>query len=234
MNEAGLPQKWRRRFFNAKSDQCIGNNNLVVNKANNKNHRISLKNMSGSFVVLLVGIATSFVIFIVELILLRKEKRNQPKVVDKLRIIVVKPAVNSVKAINNPPAPLSDNGVKIQVPNQPLQVITAKRAPPAPPAAAENAKKIIRLNRRPPIADKIKTEKVKPEPTAADKGKAVIKVVGSASSPGKKGLKMNVEGETKKEVNVVIVQAKIEEQQKEKQQQTNVEHPAVNITNPKK
>ena len=91
------------------------------------------------------------------------------------------------------------------------------------------------MNRRPPIADKIKTEKVKPEPTAAGKEKALIKVVGSASAPGKKGLKMNVEGETKKEVNVVIVvKAKIEEQKKEKQQQTNVEHPAVNITNPKK
>ena len=267
MNEAGLPQKWRRRYFNAKSDQCIGNDNLGVNNRvnNNKNHRISLKNMSGSFVVLLVGIAASFVIFIVELILLRKEKRQQPKVASKIPIIMVKPVKNL--KVNNPPATPSDNGNKIQVLIHPL--IEVKGAKPSTPPVG-NGSKIVAVNLRPPI-DKKKIEKAKPPsnlnrspvvrkpaigetkienakpepPPPAEKGK-VIKVAGIVPiladkedknylvpSPTFNNPKINGKDEAKKEANVVIVteQAKIDEQQKEKQ--AKVEHPVAPNLNKK-
>ena len=68
MNAEGLPEKWRRRF------QKDGNRCEKDRKEKKKrDQRITLFNMSGSFVVLLVGIVVSVVVYIIEFILLRRQ-----------------------------------------------------------------------------------------------------------------------------------------------------------------
>jgi hypothetical protein len=78
MNEARLPEKWRLQFEKG-DNQCVGNVAVVKDgKGKKRDQRISLRNMSGSFVVLLVGIFSSFVVFIIELALRRREAANLP------------------------------------------------------------------------------------------------------------------------------------------------------------
>ena len=69
MNAEGLPEKWRRLF------QRDGNLCEKYRKKKKKKceQQITLKNMSGSFVVLLVGMFSSVVVFIIELILRCRE-----------------------------------------------------------------------------------------------------------------------------------------------------------------
>ena len=78
MNEAGLLEKWRRRFQLA-GNRCVGNDGAERDgKANKKRdqQRIALNNMSGSFVVILVGMFSSVVVFIIELILRRRRENT--------------------------------------------------------------------------------------------------------------------------------------------------------------
>ena len=65
MNEAGLLNKWRILFRTGKG-RCVGKE-----KKEESLHRISLKNLSGSFVVYLVGIVSAVFVFIVEMIIYR-------------------------------------------------------------------------------------------------------------------------------------------------------------------
>ena len=78
MNEAGLPEKWRSRFRKGKN-RCTGKKEKTKPQSRHQsaNHRISLKDMSGSFVVLLVGISFSIAIFIIELILRRHNNNSK-------------------------------------------------------------------------------------------------------------------------------------------------------------
>ena len=68
MNDAGLPEKWRLRF-QRDGNRCEKNDG----KEKKRNQRITLKNISGSFVVILVGMFSSVVVFIIELIRRRRE-----------------------------------------------------------------------------------------------------------------------------------------------------------------
>jgi len=69
MNEARLPEKWRLQFEKG-DNRCVGNVAAVKDeKRKKRDQRITLKNISGSFVVLLVGIFSSFVAFIIERVL---------------------------------------------------------------------------------------------------------------------------------------------------------------------
>ena len=68
MNAEGLPEKWRLRF-QRDGNRCENNDG----KEKKRDQRITLKNISGSFVVLVVGIFFSLLVFIVELILRRRE-----------------------------------------------------------------------------------------------------------------------------------------------------------------
>jgi len=75
MNEAGLPEKWRRYFQMGKN---AGNRAAdKERKSKKKDQRITLTNMSGAFVVLLVGIFSSIVIFITELVLRHSESSSE-------------------------------------------------------------------------------------------------------------------------------------------------------------
>ena len=78
MNEAGLPEKWRSRFRTGKN-RCTGKKEKTKPQSRHQsaNHRISLKDMSGSFVVLLVGISFLIAIFIIELILRRHNNNSK-------------------------------------------------------------------------------------------------------------------------------------------------------------
>ena len=62
MNEAGLLDKWRSRFRKGKG-RCVGE------KKDDSLHRISLKNLSGAFVVFCVGIVSAVLVFVAELII---------------------------------------------------------------------------------------------------------------------------------------------------------------------
>jgi len=68
MNAEGLPEKWRL-LFQRNGNRCERGDG----KEKKRDQRITLKNMSGSFVVLVVGIFFSLLVFIVELILRRRE-----------------------------------------------------------------------------------------------------------------------------------------------------------------
>jgi len=73
MNEAGLPDKWRKQF-QTNSGHCLTNGGTKQNKkAGKKDQSITLKNLSGSFVVLLVGIFFSIILFIIELIIYHRK-----------------------------------------------------------------------------------------------------------------------------------------------------------------
>ena len=61
---------WEKKF-NPQPDRCLGDINKVL-----RNHRISLDNLSGAFVVLLMGYAFAFFVFIVEKIIYY-HKKNQ-------------------------------------------------------------------------------------------------------------------------------------------------------------
>jgi hypothetical protein len=62
--------KWRLYFENG-GNRCVGND--ADKNGRKKDYRLTLNNMSGSFVVLLVGIFCSVVVFIIESILQRRE-----------------------------------------------------------------------------------------------------------------------------------------------------------------
>ena len=68
MNDVGLPEKWRL-LFQRDGNRCEKNGG----KEKKRDQRITLKNISGSFVVLVVGIFFSLLVFIVELVLRRCE-----------------------------------------------------------------------------------------------------------------------------------------------------------------
>jgi len=72
VNEAGLTEKWRRRF-QRDGNRCIGNEKEKGRKTKKHDQRITLKNMSGSFVILVVGIFSSVIVFLTELIIRRRE-----------------------------------------------------------------------------------------------------------------------------------------------------------------
>lgn len=74
MKEAGLPDKWREQFQTYNGNHCLTNGGTKQNKkAGKKDQSITLKNLSGSFVVLLVGIFFSIILFIIELILYHRK-----------------------------------------------------------------------------------------------------------------------------------------------------------------
>ena len=93
MNEAGLPEKWRSRFRKG-NGRCTGKES----RDQSANHRITLKNMSGSFVVFLVGISFSITVFIIELIL-RRHNNN-------LKVVHIQPvaAARPVAKKSTPPS----------------------------------------------------------------------------------------------------------------------------------
>ena len=73
MNEAGLPEKWRLQIEKG-GNRCVGYDTKGGRNANKKcDQRITLQNMSGPFLVLLVGMFSSLVVFIIELIIPRRE-----------------------------------------------------------------------------------------------------------------------------------------------------------------
>ena len=76
MNDAGLPEKWRLRF-QRDGNRCEKNDG----KEKKRNQRITLKNISGSFVVILVGMFSSVFVFIIELILRRRREYTSVAVI---------------------------------------------------------------------------------------------------------------------------------------------------------
>ena len=101
MNEAGLPEKWRSRF--RKGNRCTGKEKKKPpTRHQSANHRITLKNLSGSFVVFLVGISFSIAIFIIELILRRRNRSS--KVVP-----IQPPAASAAVVVPNKPRPIDKN-----------------------------------------------------------------------------------------------------------------------------
>ena len=100
MNEAGLPEKWRSRFRKG-NGRCTGKeekNKPQSRRHPSANHRITLQNLSGSFVVFLVGISFSIAVFIIELILRRRN--NNSRVVH----IQPVPAARPVAKKSTPPS----------------------------------------------------------------------------------------------------------------------------------
>ena len=77
MNAEGLPEKWRLLF------QRNGNRCEKDDGKNKRDQRITLKNISGSFVVLVVGMFSSLLAFIVELLFRRRESAT----VDVLTVV---------------------------------------------------------------------------------------------------------------------------------------------------
>ena len=74
MNEAGLTNKWRERYEKGHNNRCTDAKTAEKERKTKKHdQRITLQNMSGSFVVLLVGIFCSVIVFIIELILRSRE-----------------------------------------------------------------------------------------------------------------------------------------------------------------
>ncbi len=63
MQETGLLGKWLETTFNPKPTEC-----LLKNKKNTGNHRITLKNLTSAFTLLIFGISVSFIVFVIELI----------------------------------------------------------------------------------------------------------------------------------------------------------------------
>ena len=70
MAEAGLLDEWRSRF-QRDNGHCVDKKKQKGNRQTQTNNRITLKNLSGAFVVLFVGYLTSIFLFIGELILYR-------------------------------------------------------------------------------------------------------------------------------------------------------------------
>ena len=77
MNAEGLPEKWRLLF------QRNGNRCEKDDGKSKRDQRITLKNISGSFVVLVVGMFSSLLAFIVELLFRRRESAT----VDVLTVV---------------------------------------------------------------------------------------------------------------------------------------------------
>ena len=76
MAEAGLLDEWRSRF-QRDNGHCVDKKKQKGNRQTQTNNRITLKNLSGAFVVLFVGYLTSIFLFIGELILFRFSPRQQ-------------------------------------------------------------------------------------------------------------------------------------------------------------
>lgn len=106
MNEAGLSTKWRLRF-ERDGNRCVGNDDADKNaKERRNNQRITLSNMSGSFVILLVGLLFSVTVFIVELIFRRRESpvNNHLQLPAQTHTNLINN--NNGSIINTPPATL--------------------------------------------------------------------------------------------------------------------------------
>ena len=76
MAEEGLLDEWRSRF-QRDNGHCVDKKKQKGNRQPQTNNRITLKNLSGAFVVLFVGYLTSIFLFIGELILFRFFPRQQ-------------------------------------------------------------------------------------------------------------------------------------------------------------
>ena len=64
MQETGLLGKWLELTFNPKPTECL----WKKNKKNTGNHRITRKNLTSAFALLIFGISVSFLVFAIELI----------------------------------------------------------------------------------------------------------------------------------------------------------------------
>ena len=110
MNEAGLPEKWRSRFRKG-NGRCTGKKEKKKPQSRHHqsaNHRITLQNLSGSFVVLLVGISFSIAVFIIELILRRRNNNS--------RVVHIQPPPVAAPAVVNkssPPAVKQNDPVRV-------------------------------------------------------------------------------------------------------------------------
>lgn len=60
LQESGLLMHWERKYY-PQPDRCLGD----INKLS-RNQRISLSNLSGAFLVLLIGHALAFLVLIME------------------------------------------------------------------------------------------------------------------------------------------------------------------------
>jgi hypothetical protein len=105
MNEAGLPDKWRRMADRNVGYHCSGNmaDAKVKSKSKKQNQRIPLKNMLGSFVILLTGIFSSMVAFVFELIL-RRHQYASVTAIDRTTppiSVVIDVSLKNIIAINN-------------------------------------------------------------------------------------------------------------------------------------
>lgn len=68
MKQFGLIERWGKQFL-AQPDECLNNYQDKPDKP-----RISLKNLSGAFLILLIGLATSSLIFVMEKIIYYHKK----------------------------------------------------------------------------------------------------------------------------------------------------------------
>jgi hypothetical protein len=62
---------WEKEF-NPQPDRCLGDINKV-----SRNHRISLSNLSGAFMILFMGYAFAFIVSIVEKVVYYHKKRQE-------------------------------------------------------------------------------------------------------------------------------------------------------------
>ena len=108
MNEAGLPEKWRLHIEKG-GNRCVGYDKEGGRKANKKrDQRITLQHMSGPFVVLLVGMFTSLVVFIIELIIPRRKSAT----------VAVNPPSVSGDPIKESEASASNNQPSVSINNK--------------------------------------------------------------------------------------------------------------------
>lgn len=148
MNEAGLPEKWRRRYQRG-GHRCVGNDAEKEGKAKKRDQRITLKNISGSFVVLVVGLFSSLIVFISEFIIRRRESAvvNLPSVAIPIKTAVEDAGKNQSK------------------------VIRTIDPPPAPPVQELNKDKVQSIDHRPGLVNRLKEPRTNVRPS---KGKDEI------------------------------------------------------------
>ena len=108
MNEAGLPEKWRLGFDKG-GNRCVGHGAEKEMTSNNQQtRRLTIEDLSGSFVVFLIGFFSSVVVFIIELILRRRESATA--VLPLSKTVVTDEVVVKEKSAANQPS--TDNKLK--------------------------------------------------------------------------------------------------------------------------
>ena len=122
------------------------------------NGRITLKHMSGSFVVLLVGIVAVLVIFVVELILCPTFYPQGSNLINVIPLVIVKPVNEEAKS---PAATVINGGNKVGVSNLPASKVEKANPDTASTVIQGNTGKQISNNSGKVVKskDKIQNEK---------------------------------------------------------------------------